>query len=373
MATVFILGRLPELSRAEINAVLGDPPATLLSPDVLRLNRAAAESAQLLARLGGTVKIGVIMAPEFSPAAVAEDILREADAAGKLNFGLSWYGKPKAAARRLAAGLEVKKILKAGGRSCRLVTSQDAQLSAVVVRKNHCREYLVLPDQSLARTLAVQDFVDFTRRDVGRPHRDLKSGTLPPKLARIMVNLARLPAGGSLLDPFCGSGTILTEAVLAGVGTVAGTDISERAVTQSLGNLQWISRQYPTAAAHWQVQVADARKISTALGAQRFDAVVTEPYLGPPRRGRESKTQLENTLRELAALYREAFHEFHAVLKPGGRVVFAQPAFATGRQLMTLPIADDIRRLGFAQQLGPLDYARPEQYVVRQLTVWQRA
>ncbi len=33
--------------------------------------------------------------------------------------------------------------------------------------------------------------------------------SLHPKLARALVNLARVPMGGVLLDPFCGTGGIL--------------------------------------------------------------------------------------------------------------------------------------------------------------------
>jgi Predicted DNA modification methylase len=53
--------------------------------------------------------------------------------------------------------------------------------------------------------------------------------SLDPKLARTLVNLSGIRPGEHLLDPFCGTGGILIEAGLCGVG-IAGTDIDEEMV-----------------------------------------------------------------------------------------------------------------------------------------------
>mgnify|MGYP006301899041 FL=1 len=58
--------------------------------------------------------------------------------------------------------------------------------------------------------------------------------SLPPKLARAMVNLAG-PVG-EVLDPFCGSGGILLEASLMGV-TAKGVDIDEAMLDRARRNL----------------------------------------------------------------------------------------------------------------------------------------
>lgn len=378
MATIFIFGRLPELSAAELAAVLGDPPIAQLADGTVRVDREVAEPDVLLRRLGGTVKIAVPVADAFSVAAVVDDL--RARASGRVNFGISWYLQPARKKEHLAAGLRVKAALAEAGVRSRLVTSREPQLSSVIVRKEHCREYLVLPDGQLARTVAVQDFEDFAARDVGRPHRDLRAGTLPPKLARIMVNLARLPrsSGGlpvnaTLLDPFCGSGTILTEAALLDAPAVWGSDVADRAVTQTQQNLAWLAERYPqTRAIRAEVKRADVRTLSAAWPKASVDAVVTEPYLGPPRHGKESRPQLRKVIGELSDLYLAAFDQFVQVLKPGGRVVIAMPEFVFGHETMPLPIADDIKRMGFTLTTGPLEYSRPDQHVRRQIVAWKR-
>ena len=49
---------------------------------------------------------------------------------------------------------------------------------------------------------------------------------LKPKLARAMVNLARVGEGDTILDPFCGTGSILIEAALVGAKPV-GIDLDK--------------------------------------------------------------------------------------------------------------------------------------------------
>jgi tRNA (guanine10-N2)-dimethyltransferase len=61
--------------------------------------------------------------------------------------------------------------------------------------------------------------------------------SLDPVLARVMVNLSEVKPGEHLLDPFCGTGGILIEAGLCGVG-VHGLDISEEMVEGTRENLK---------------------------------------------------------------------------------------------------------------------------------------
>ena len=64
---------------------------------------------------------------------------------------------------------------------------------------------------------------------------------MPPRLARMMVNLSSCGKGKVLLDPFCGVGTILQEALLEGA-SVIGTDANAWCVKASEENLDWLAR-----------------------------------------------------------------------------------------------------------------------------------
>ncbi|MFB6213823.1 MAG: methyltransferase domain-containing protein [Candidatus Nanohaloarchaea archaeon] len=95
--------------------------------------------------------------------------------------------------------------------------------------------------------------------------------SLDPVLARVLVNLSGVKPGEHLLDPFCGTGGILIEAGLCGVG-VHGLDVQEEMVEGTRENLE-----------EYGVLAHDVRqgKIAGApeIFDREFDAVVTDlPY-----------------------------------------------------------------------------------------------
>ena len=89
------------------------------------------------------------------------------------------------------------------------------------------------------------------------------------KLARCMVNLAQPKAGELVLDPFCGTATMLVEAGLIGC-RVIGFDVQSRMVKGSLQNLLYYG-VHPEG-----MVVADARHLPIA----NTDCIVTDPPYG---------------------------------------------------------------------------------------------
>lgn len=92
---------------------------------------------------------------------------------------------------------------------------------------------------------------------------------MPAKLARCMVNLAQPKNGGLVVDPFCGTGSMLVEAGLIGC-RVIGLDLQRWMVRGSLRNLS-----------NYGVEpdgmiVADARNLPLSA----VDCVVTDPPYG---------------------------------------------------------------------------------------------
>jgi tRNA (guanine10-N2)-dimethyltransferase len=113
--------------------------------------------------------------------------------------------------------------------------------------ENPTRDFLVIvPGTALADPVgategALTEVVGEVPRSEVEAHRSKnrsfrKPVTLPPRLARCMVNLARAPREGRVLDPFCGTGAILLEAGHLGYRTV-GADLDGDMVRGSLRNL----------------------------------------------------------------------------------------------------------------------------------------
>ena len=379
---IFILGNNPELSVTEIKSVY--PQISVIKKtDIFLIGSLADFDCQKAIHiLGGTIKIGEILGSQISRKVTVEK-LKQIQKESKLNFGLSYYDCSKD-----NLGMEIKKELKAAGVSCRLVVSRDKILSSVVVSKNQCAEFLILGKKWLGMTLAVQDFADYSQRDYGRPARDLLSGSMPPKLAKIMINLAQVSKGGKILDPFCGSGTVLQEGILLGY-EMAGSDISQKAIKDSKENLEWLFASFPRKRESSVKKVTDprlrgddservkafvfqvdVRKISQKINS--IDAIVTEPYLGPPLKGLENRKQISEIINDLSKLYLDAFGEFRKILNYNSKVVIVFPAFRSGKEILELPILQQIKKLGFTQlNKDKLIYSRPDQKLWRQIYIFQ--
>jgi tRNA G10 N-methylase Trm11 len=360
MKYFFILGNHPALSLAELVSIFGSGRLESYSAEAavfeLEENNNF-DAVGLMRRLGGTIKLGNSI-PQIAGLnsknnlekilEAVEGVLPKEKGEGKFKFGISVYGKLKLNEKML--GMEVKKVLKESGVSARWVTSREKQLSSVVVDTNKLigekgAEIVILKINEkifIGKTLVVQPFRELSFRDYGRPGRDDLSGMLPPKLAQMMINLANpLPASPlrrgrseagqeeiKILDPFCGSGTVLTEAMLMGCENVYGSDISEKAVDDTKENIKWIKEKFEIRNLKLEIFNKSATELSQFIAPKSVDAIVTEPYLGPQR----GNIDIGKVKRELEKLYGEALREFNKVLKPGGRVVMIWPVFKVQSQ-----------------------------------------
>lgn len=345
MKYFFILGTNPAISLAELSAVLDIAAMTLPCATVAMIDQpdGTIEAEQLIKRLGGIIKIGRIFAEtKVETAAMLAAIKPLAHPeAGKYKFGFSYYGPGRLNLKPL--GMELKKFLSAGGTSCRWVISRELTLSSVVVEQNGLLkngvEFVLIRQGNkilIGQTIAVQPFKELEMRDYGRPARDDLSGMLPPKLAQILINLTRSKKTEKLLDPFCGSGTVLTEAALLGFEHIYGSDLALKATEDSKKNFVWMKNKFALSITDFWIKQIDSTKISRSLTAGSIDAIVTEPYLGPQR----GKIETRQIVKELEKLYADSLIEFSAILKPGGRIVMVWPVFntPTGRIMLSQKI-----------------------------------
>jgi tRNA G10 N-methylase Trm11 len=332
MKYIFILGNNPSLSIAELlakiscknyeyigfSAFLAEVPEELIAK-------------KLIKELGGTIKIAKVYSEvknNGNDILAAVKKLLPTEHEGKFKFGFSFYGSIKLNVKRIA--METKKKLKLNNISCRWVTSKENTLSSVVVGQNKLDakglEVIIAQKGDMflvAKTQAVQDYKTLSFRDYNRPARDDKSGMLPPKLAQIMINLANCENKDKvvLLDPFCGSGTVLMEAALMGFRHLIGSDLSEKAVKDTEENTKWVKDKFNVNNLDYNLYNKSATDLSQVITKESVDCIVTEPYLGP-QRGRLDVVKIK---RELEELYSRAISEFKKILKRNGRVVMLWP------------------------------------------------
>jgi tRNA G10 N-methylase Trm11 len=347
---------------------------------------------------GGIVKLGDIAGEvplaELSGESVLEAI-RHLLPSGAFDFGWTVYGAGKNSTEKLnRLAMTFKKALKAEGISSRWVTTKEsdeitpaavAKLGLATGRGLDLCLFVHQQNVLIGHTTQVQDADAWSLRDYGRPERDDENGMLPPKLARMMVNLAEIQKGQTVLDPFCGSGTILMEAALASeAGSIIGSDHQSKQIQDTIKNTDWLVEKNilsPEVSKRITTFTADARKVHTIISTQ-IDRVITEGYLGPPLRGSESLPALEKTAHEITKLWQETLREIAPLLATGGRVVGIWPSFQTTHGRARVELTDEqLRDLGLVlidpldgwdDSHGPLLYSRVGQKVMRRIVVLEK-
>ncbi|MBN1325972.1 methyltransferase domain-containing protein [Candidatus Falkowbacteria bacterium] len=393
MQYFFILGKNPILSKAEIEAVFALQDIrfkiTDYSNNILIIETEKEFDVNWLNnRLGGTVKIGKILGKVETLENFEDKFFNLVKfGEGKVYFGFSLYNLGlktplKQLSRKLEpVAMEIKRKLREEKNiNSRWVTSRDLELSSVIVKKNKLLEngaeicfFAKDSEIIIGQTLAVQLFEEFGARDYARPSRDDVSGMLPPKLARMMVNLAQVKQDALLLDPFCGSGTILQEALLLGYKNIIGCDISNKAVSDTEKNIQWLASKYNLNIEHVEIFKHDVKSINKKIEPESIDAIITEPYLGPAIKGSEGNKQIDLIIKELDNLYLAAFNQFKIILKTGGKIIIVFPIFQIRNQSKRLAAFEKIKEMGFkVLNTDDLIYWRPKQFIWRDIIIFEK-
>jgi len=338
--------------------------------------------ASVIDDLGGTIKIGEAKA-QFPTLIVKEAFLERnkqaqsqiaasiatsgivdgmAESAEKVLFGVSVYCaektlRPLSWVIQRFIGSTVKDELAGYGKKSKFMGfSKDrrfAQLSHIEVLKKNLVEnksevLLCIGKEEtwVATTVAVHNPFEFQKRDIYKPNQRTIFA-IPPRLARIMVNLSACTPGRVLLDPFCGVGTILQEALLARA-KVVGVDVNPWCVKAANENLEWIKREYSLEDAEFRVVQGDVARLTEKIGQETVDCVVTEPDLGPALRQIPTGPYALKIIQKLEPLYFTFVEEAHRVLQNGGRLVLVTPYIITrSGQVVTMPIGEKLENLGF--------------------------
>lgn len=384
--SISILGRQPELSLAELESLYGGDRinplqgAAAMDFDVNELN---------FKRLGGTVKLGKVLSIRpntkwndiynYLVKTIPEHLKFVPD--GSFTLGLSVYGLKVSEKQINRDLLAIKKVIKKSGRSVRVVPNKSLALSSAQVLHNKLTskgawELVLIKDGEktiLAQTMFVQDIDAYRERDRQRPRRDARVGMLPPKLAQIMINLAAPSEKARVLDPFCGTGVVLQEALLMGFSAM-GSDLEPRLVDYSKENIRWLFNKYPTLTGQVVIEQGDA----TEEQWPRFTSVVSEVYLGKPLVKLPNQPELDKIISEANEITANFLKNLSTQLKKDQVVVLAVPAWKKRGGFIHLPIIDRLSVIGYNRKKlklvrsEDLTYFRQDQTVARQILLLRK-
>ncbi len=366
MKYLFKLGHQPQISKAEIFTVFekkGIWCGTIdQKKDNLFLSAEKIAPKEFMDVLGGTILIAEKVESKCGDEIeMMANYLAKSQPKGKIEFALSGTD-----AEELL--MPVKNKLKEKNRSARFVKIKNT----ASIKYNNLVEYgthLHLFKEGLFVTRAIQPFEKMKRHGRDRPEADPESGMLPPKLARILINLSQANRPEQLLDPFCGSGTILMEAASMGYKNLIGNDKNSDITEASKKNLEWIKKEEQLEF-EYELFNYPAEKISEQL-KNKVDYIITEPFLGKPRTGKENKSILKKRKNELRRLYIDTFYEFSNIIKRGGTVIFIIPAFRFKDEWLRIDCIPELKQAGFEpisfENQDHLFYSRSDQLVGREI------
>lgn len=180
----------------------------------------------------------------------------------------------------------------------------------------------------------------------------------------------------TVLDAFCGVGTVLQEALLMG-HDVIGSDISPRMVKFTDQNLEWLREYYPI---EQKIYTTTADATDHQWSGQQIDAVATEIDLGTPLRRQPDSDQLKQLESQASRLLLDVLANLAPQLKLNTPLCLAVPYWHTRNQdhsILTRSVVDRISDLGYnlesiLAEAGPLRYRRASQFTGRELLILTR-
>ncbi len=422
---VFILGRKHLLSIAELAQVLGEEKVIETNREALIASLPSdfesIDPQAFLNRLGGTVKIAEIF--EEIPSSQKDTIsdvlanrLQEKfkGATSKINYGISAYsikGRHDQFLRKTLKNLKIKLTnfgLKSRFINKNFTNPENAALKGEKILEEGA-ELIVVEGRSqfyIAQTVALQDFSSYSKRDYDRPARDARLGMLPPKLCQIMINLNGM-AGfenessdemPTIYDPFCGIGTVLTEALNMGYGAI-GSDIDPKVIEKSHTNIEYLGQlikaqkapisnqieKTSTKLPYYCLFTKDATQLEASDIPKPIDAIVTESYLGPPFSKMPTPENVEKTFNNIKTIVFGFLKAIGQIIPKGTPVILCVPVYRDKERYHFIDgFTEMIPRLGYtmeplipdhlAQKEGlrifqrpSLVYDRPDQIVGREI------
>jgi tRNA G10 N-methylase Trm11 len=369
MEYLFILGRNIELSIAEIINFLENNYLNFKIIDKIKnaLLISIGENEKLkedtIKKLGGTIFIGEVLASGNDKEIITKlnSMFLYYGKENKLNYSLfnfecpfyekiSFYLKKRFKEENLKAS--EKKLGK-------ILNLQNEEMVFLPSSKNQ-ENYFLFKD-NFGKIIQNCDYDEIEKRDMKKPFRRPEL-SISPRLAKIMINLAKVKENQRILDPFCGVGNILQEALLQKI-RVVGVDINPDAIRFARQNLSYFNfdrRNYLL-----------IKKDSSKLKINNIDAIITEPQLGELQKKVPNKEESKKIIKDFENLVIKVFS--HLSYKVKGRIVFTSPLIINKNEKIrcNFKFIEEKTNLNLVEGF-PIEEFREDSYIGRDIVVLEK-
>lgn len=361
MKYLFILGRNPELSIAEIKSFLKRTGNVVLS-NAIRDNGLLLElekplDAGSVDLLGGTISIGIVLC-------ILKDMNKKEIYSGsdnKFNYAI-WDFSDRTAdvSQYLKVRFRSESLKVTEKRFSGFIKTQDEGIVKKLSSNRINEEYFVF-ENLFGKIVQKCNYKEIERRDMEKPVRreDL---SISPRLAKIMINLSEVKENGILLDGFCGIGAILIESLNMGIRAI-GIDKDGEALNGARKNLEWM--KFPNGT--YRLMNNDSTK--TVVGT--VDVLVSEPDFGKTLKDTPQERDAENMIKKFENLMIDVLNNMKKSVN--GKFVFTSPFIDIGRERIGCDFSRICSKTGLKLEEGfPIKEFREGQIVGREIVVMKR-
>lgn len=207
-------------------------------------------------------------------------------------------------------------------------------------------------------------YTDVKARDMRKPVRR-ESLAISPRLAKMLVNLTQARPGQLLLDPFCGIGAILQEAMAKGIN-VYGVDNDKLAIENAQRNMKWFSKEY-SAPATFRLMNEDSAKIKNITP----DAIATESPLGEVVRRKLTDHKAKEYIEKFEKAIIPILRNLRNIKKPYAKIAITMPFIRTTFvNLENVCRLTGLRVCHISEDVSfPIQEYREDQFVAREIVL----
>jgi tRNA G10 N-methylase Trm11 len=326
MKYIFILGRNIDLSIAELKAYFSKENNPISIKKLVK-NSALVElknpiETGVIEKLGGTIGIAEVLESENITKNLEKHELYLGES-NKLNYCI-WDFTGNEEINEIEDYLKQRfrkeKLKATRKRFPAVITLQDETKVPNISSSLIEEEYVVFQEDKsthFARVIQKCNYEEIEYRDMNKPVRR-EELSISPRISKILINLSEVKEGETLVDPFCGIGVILSEALLQNINVI-GIDRDAGAIKGAKENMNWFkfNKNFYTL----------KNNDSTKVEISKAEAIATEPDLGEILKKIPTENQARETLKRFEKLMINTINNLKGNIS--GKIVFTSPYIRT--------------------------------------------